>query len=98
MQSGEIRKSLSHTHMTTIRLRATLKFCNDFRCLFVNLEDLSGVPHFNRDHLWVGKNKFECFKEGSVIEFTGDIHRYGKPKYRLGIRNIRNIKLVRGSV
>lgn len=76
-----------------IRVQATIKAFSEDYCLLVKIKNLTDLTSFPRNHVWLPIKSFKSLKTGCIVEFTGQIYRYGFRR-KLAFSHIRNIKVV----
>lgn len=75
-----------------IRVRAKIEGFSDKYCLLRNIENLTDLTSFRRNHVWIPLKPVETLEIGSIIEFTANIYHYGRKQK--GLHKIRKVELV----
>lgn len=75
-----------------IRVRARIEGFSDQYCLLRQIENLTDLTSFRRNHVWIALKHVETLRIGSIIEFEASIYYYGRKQK--GLHKIRKVELI----
>lgn len=76
----------------SIRVRARIEGFSDQYCLLRQIENLTDLTSFRRNHVWIPLKPVETLEIGSIVEFTANIYYYGRKQK--GLHKIRKVELI----